>query len=340
MLAGMRRRWLAALGALGLVLTTMGCDDEPPRPRDGGTRPTDAARDGRDGGGAAGMGGAGGGGAGGSDGGGSGGTSPDAKPTDGAPDPGAPDATRPDAALPDTRAPDGPAPGTPDTRLPDPRPPDTRPPDPPPMTPDAPVAPPPDAPPPPPPPDAEPPPPPDTRVDPPPPDAAPDTAPPEPDAAPDTAGPPGEFLDRCFSGLRMLRSSSQIATKRSADGSVHMRIALERIDFGTSGTIGWAPVRLAVQTPTDGFCITDEPLLRDGYTLSHHNCADVLSVSTGARQIVILRPDTRLLDPARTVAELSLFAGSSLLLGPLALDLLTCTTATGAICTSGGPCGP
>jgi hypothetical protein len=114
-----------------------------------------------------------------------------------------------------------------------------------------------------------------------------------------------------------------------------MRIALVR-GFGSPGTFAWEPKRLAVRTRTEGICITDQAALKAGYMLSHHNCSDLLRVSSGDRQVEVAPPDTLL--PVRKISVVKVSAGGTDLVGPVALDVLSCTTNSGAVCTSGGPC--
>jgi hypothetical protein len=141
-------------------------------------------------------------------------------------------------------------------------------------------------------------------------------------------------------GLRPSRGSFQLATKISADGTIRMRIALETgTRFGTSGTYPWLPIRFALQTASDGLCITDEPLLARSYRGSRHNCTDVLDLTLTDRRYEIRAPDTRAAPPARTTSTLSIFDGSTLIQGPTVLTPATCTTQLPALpCTSGGPC--
>jgi hypothetical protein len=158
------------------------------------------------------------------------------------------------------------------------------------------------------------------------------------DRAPDaiTMDPPtGPSLDACFVGLRALSGASQLATKRSADGKIEARIALEVDGFGTSGTKAWRLVRIAVLTPDAKVCWNDENALRTAYKGSHHNCSDVVTVSSGGRTYEFKAPDT---DPKRGDTTLTILTGASA--GPA--NKLTTSSCKGgsptASCTSGGPC--
>jgi hypothetical protein len=158
------------------------------------------------------------------------------------------------------------------------------------------------------------------------------------DHAPDTIvmdPPTGPSLDACFAGLRPLSGASQLATKRSADGKIEARIALEVDGFGTSGTKAWRLIRIAVVTPDAKVCWNDENALRTAYKGSHHNCSDVVTVSAGGRTYEFKAPDT---DPKRGDTTLTIITGATT--GP-ATKLTTSNCKGGsptATCTSGGPC--
>jgi hypothetical protein len=148
------------------------------------------------------------------------------------------------------------------------------------------------------------------------------------------------FFDRCFNGMRAHRGSFQLATKMGAGGGTGIRIALETgRRLGTSGTVPWLPIRFALATASERLCITDEAALEAAYRRTTHNCRDVLDLLAGARRYEVQFPDTRLSGPARTVAILSVYAGSTLIQGPTSLTTTTCATQLPALpCTSGGPC--
>ena len=140
--------------------------------------------------------------------------------------------------------------------------------------------------------------------------------------------------------MRAHRGSFQLATKISSDAKVGMRIALETGGrLGTSGTVPWLPIRFGLQTEADQICVTDEVVLAAGYRRARHNCNDVLELTVGDRRYQIQAPDTRVPPPPRTVATLSVFAGSTRILGPLSLATATCRShLPAAPCNSGGPC--
>jgi hypothetical protein len=166
------------------------------------------------------------------------------------------------------------------------------------------------------------------------PDAANDKG---PDATLPVDGNPttGPSLDACFAGLRPLSEASQLATKRSADGKIEARIALEVDGFGTSGSKAWRLIRIAIVTPDAKVCWNDENALRTAYKGSHHNCSDVLTVSAGGRTYEFKAPDT---DPKRADTTLTIITGGTS--GP-ATKLTTSSCKGGsptATCASGGPC--
>src|SRR4029079_7403402 len=78
----------------------------------------------------------------------------------------------------------------------------------------------------------------------------------------------------------------------SSDGKYRMRLALETADRGgTSGSYAWAAIRFALETPDGNVCVTDEAALAKAYAGSHHNCMDVLTVTSGGRTYRIDNPD-------------------------------------------------
>lgn len=156
-----------------------------------------------------------------------------------------------------------------------------------------------------------------------------------PDTPPDTGPVTGPSLDACFAGMRALSTASQISTKRSADGKIEARIALEVDGFGTSGTRAWRLIRIGIVTPDAKVCLTDENALRTAYKQSHHNCSDVMVVTAGGRSYEFKLPDT---DTARAATTLTIITGGT----PGAavkLDNVACRAGspTGD-CRSGGPC--
>jgi hypothetical protein len=150
----------------------------------------------------------------------------------------------------------------------------------------------------------------------------------------------GKSVDECFVGLRALKGSSQDATRASADGKYKMRLALETADRGgTSGSYAWAAVRFALQTPDVSICVTDESALASAYMSSHHNCMDVLTVSSGGRSYVVRTPDSAVdyVDKTkwRRDGSLTISMGGAMTAGPITLLTTRCNSAT---CNSGGPC--
>ena len=126
---------------------------------------------------------------------------------------------------------------------------------------------------------------------------------PETDMGSDTSAPPisvDQFLARCFAGLRPLQGWFIRATKRSADGKVQVRLAVET---GSSGPR--APIR--VRSPPAG-----------AYKVGHHNCKDTASVTVD---------DVRyeLSEPVSPITPISAFMGTTRLWGPLPLNDATCT---------------
>jgi hypothetical protein len=143
------------------------------------------------------------------------------------------------------------------------------------------------------------------------------------------------YLDECFAGLRSLGPRAQIATKRSANGGIHVRLALEVPPggFGTSGTLPWAAVRLAIVTPQKRLCIKEEAVLKTAYKGSLHNCMDSLSVTSDGLVFLLKAPDT---DPMRDATTFGITGDAAIPTTPV--PTVSCTTTSGAVCKSGGPC--
>lgn len=140
-------------------------------------------------------------------------------------------------------------------------------------------------------------------------------------------------LESCFVGLPAQEGAQMIATKSTADGSVRMRIALDTEDrMGTSGTLGWGLIRLAIEVDGVVTCITDRSAL--AYTTSHHNCSDKATGKSGTTTYALTAPDrptvTLTIDRNGTTA------------GPYTLTDTTCTMmwspGVPITCRSGGPC--
>jgi hypothetical protein len=98
--------------------------------------------------------------------------------------------------------------------------------------------------------------------------------------------------------------------------------------------------RLGIETPTARVCITDEAILKAGYTGSHHNCDDKLVVTVDGKRYEIDHPDTESRSSsASRVSKMSVFTGATRVLGPTSLTNVTCTSnSPSKVCTSGGPC--
>jgi hypothetical protein len=154
------------------------------------------------------------------------------------------------------------------------------------------------------------------------------------DAGPGDA-PAAAYLDDCFAGLRTLEMRAQTATKRSADGAYQLRLALEVPQgmLGTSGTVPWTAVRLAIVTPQKRVCIKDEAALKTAYTGSHHNCSDTMSVTVAGLTYLLKAPDT---DPQRAATTLTITGEAAV--PAVTLTTASCTSTSGAACKSGGPC--
>ena len=155
---------------------------------------------------------------------------------------------------------------------------------------------------------------------------------------PDAGGgnaPSATYLDDCFVGLRTLGARAQIATKRSANGAIQVRLALEVPPdaFGTSGTVPWVAIRLAIVTPQTRVCIKDEATLKTAYKTSLHNCMDSLSVTVDGLVYLLKAPDT---DPMRAATTLGITGEAAVPTTPL--PTVSCTSTSGAACKSGGPC--
>src|SRR6185436_2432880 len=77
------------------------------------------------------------------------------------------------------------------------------------------------------------------------------------------------------------------------------------------------------------------------YTGSHHNCSDVLTVTTGGRRYVVQNPDSArdYTDTSkwRRLARLTVYAGSTMTAGPIELATVSCDRGS---CTSGGSGSP
>jgi hypothetical protein len=143
-------------------------------------------------------------------------------------------------------------------------------------------------------------------------------------------------LDACFAGLRALATfNNQIATKRSANGSYAVRIALEYPPgyAGTSGTVPWFAIRFGIVTPQGQLCIQDEQLLKTAYKGSLHNCNDSFTVTSNGLTYQLKYPDT---SPERPQTILSITGAAAV--PPVTLATASCQRQAGGQCTSGGPC--
>lgn len=158
---------------------------------------------------------------------------------------------------------------------------------------------------------------------------------PGPDGGGGDGGSPEDFLTQCFSGLRPLAPRSQTASKRSSNSAYHLRLAIEvpPDSIGTSGTQPWKAVRVGIVTPQARVCIKEEAALVAAYKGSHHNCADVLTVTAGGLIFTIKPPDT---DPARATTTLTITGEGGT--PAVTLPTVSCTGTNNAACKSGGPC--
>jgi len=151
-------------------------------------------------------------------------------------------------------------------------------------------------------------------------------------------------IDDCFKGLRAGVGNFQDATKASSDRRYRMRLALETGDrIGTSGSYAWSAFRFALETPEGVVCVTDEAALATTYVNTHHNCADVLTVTAGDRRYVIQSPDSAIDygDPTvyRRPGTLTIFSGAQPIGAAIRLDTASCNQASAdGKCRSGGPC--
>jgi hypothetical protein len=152
-------------------------------------------------------------------------------------------------------------------------------------------------------------------------------------------------LDACFAGLRAGQGAYQVATKASADKSYRMRLALETADrLGTSGTKAWRAFRFGLETPTGNVCITDEQALLDAYQVTHHNCADVMTVAVKSVRYVIEQPDTMVDYENPTIwtrpGTLKVFVDDQMVGNSIHLETVSCDRTADAEgrCYSGGPC--
>jgi hypothetical protein len=146
------------------------------------------------------------------------------------------------------------------------------------------------------------------------------------------SGSTGTF-DSCFVGLPAQDGAQMIATKSTADGRVRMRIALDTEDrMGTSGSLGWGLIRLAVEVDGIVTCITDRSAL--SYTASHHNCNDTATGKSGTTTYALTAPD-------RSTVTLTIDRNGTPA-GPYTLTDTTCTMmwspTVPLTCRSGGPC--
>jgi hypothetical protein len=152
------------------------------------------------------------------------------------------------------------------------------------------------------------------------------------DSAP-ADGVSSSTLESCFIGLPAQVGAQMIATKSSADGRVRMRIVLDTEDRGgSSGTLAWGIIRLAVEVDGVVACITDRSALR--YNGGHHNCSDTATAQSGTTTYSLVAPDR----PTTTLT----IESDGTTAGPYTLTDATCTMlwsiGTPITCRSGGPC--
>lgn len=124
-----------------------------------------------------------------------------------------------------------------------------------------------------------------------------------------------------------------VATKRSADGRLRLRIALDTMgQFGTPGTMPWRLVRLGVEADEVVTCVREAAALT--YVGSHHNCLDEAQASAGARTFELRGPDRSV-----TLFTVRLDAGTVHDFVELSNEDCSSLTPLGhEVCRSGGPC--
>jgi hypothetical protein len=90
--------------------------------------------------------------------------------------------------------------------------------------------------------------------------------------------------------------------------------------------------------------VTDEVLLADAYTVTHHNCDDVLVITQGDLEYTITMPDSTIdyVDPTTWMrpSMLTISEGGNTIAGPIRLDTIECYSPDDleGACRSGGPC--
>lgn len=143
----------------------------------------------------------------------------------------------------------------------------------------------------------------------------------------------GGPLDECFAGLPGRVGTQMLATKKSADGRIRVRIALDTADRGgTSGTMGWGLVRLGVELDGAVSCITQPSQL--SYVGSHHNCLDKAGATAGAMTF-------ELEDPDDGSTSLTVRKDGTVVHESVVLTDESCSSSTPIgpqTCRSGGPC--
>lgn len=143
----------------------------------------------------------------------------------------------------------------------------------------------------------------------------------------------GGTLDECFAGLPGRAGTQMLATKKSADGHIRVRIALDTADRGgTSGTKGWGLVRLGVDLDGSVSCITQPSQL--SYVGSHHNCSDKAGATAGAMTF-------ELKDPDDGSTSLTVRKDGAVVHESVVLTDESCSSSTPIgpqTCRSGGPC--
>jgi hypothetical protein len=135
-------------------------------------------------------------------------------------------------------------------------------------------------------------------------------------------------LDDCFAGLPAPVGIQIVSNKSSADGRVHLRLALD-----TLGNMGlgyaWSLIRFGIEIDGTVTCIKDKTALK--YTMSRHNCTDTASATSGTT-----RYDMG--SPSDTMTSLQIFE-SGTQTSSMTLTTSSCTrTGSTVACPPTGPC--
>jgi hypothetical protein len=158
------------------------------------------------------------------------------------------------------------------------------------------------------------------------------------DAHPGVEAPPAASFDECFAGLpppamgMYTRGYREVQDKVSADGKVRLRMAIEAPPDvgGTSGTTPFASVvRFAAQIGDARICVPSPPA--PSYKVTHHNYDDVATIHAADQRYEISLHLTYG-PPISRSESLSVFAGSTRVLGPVTLMDAGCTSSSSPKC--------